>query len=152
MSTAYTIVKYIHIILAIVAVGFNSSYGIILAGAGKNKELLDFALRTIRVLDNRFANPAYAGLVISGLGMLHLGKISIKTHWVLGSLGLLAIMIPLAIVYARLTRKQLAALAAEGPDGAEYQRLGRINLMAGLAMFVMVFVILGFMVFKPHWG
>lgn len=152
MSTAYTVVKYIHIILAIIAVGFNSSYGIILAVAGKNKELLDFALRTIRVLDNRFANPAYAGLVISGLGMLHLGKISIRTHWVLGSLGLLLVMVPLAIVYARLTRKQLAALAAEGPDGAEYQRLGRINMIGGLAMYAIVFVILGFMVFKPHWG
>lgn len=152
MSTAYTVVKYIHIILAIIAVGFNSSYGIILAVAGKNKELLDFALRTIRVLDNRFANPAYAGLVISGLGMLHLGKISIRTHWVLGSLGLLLLMVPLAIVYARLTRKQLAALAAEGPDGAEYQRLGRINMTSGLLMYAIVFVILGFMVFKPHWG
>lgn len=152
MSTAYTVVKYIHIILAIIAVGFNSSYGIILAVAGKNKELLDFALRTIRVLDNRFANPAYAGLVVSGLGMLHLGKISIRTHWVLGSLGLLLVMVPLAIVYARLTRKQLAALAAEGPDGAEYQRIGRINMISGLAMYAIVFVILGFMVFKPHWG
>lgn len=152
MSTAYTVVKYLHILLAIIAVGFNMSYGIILRVAGRNKELLQFALRTIRVLDNRFANPAYAGLVFTGLGMLHLGKISIRSHWVLGSLGLLLLILPLAVVYARLTRKQLAALEAEGPDGAEYQRLGRINLIGGLGMYVLVLIIIGLMVAKPHWG
>lgn len=152
MSTAYTVVKYLHVLLAIIAVGFNASYGIILSAAGKNKEHLDFALRLIRVLDNRFANPAYAGLVISGLGMLHLGKISIRSHWVLGSLGLLLLIVPLAIVFSRITRKQIAALQAQGPDGEEYQRLANLNRTSGLVMFVMIFAILALMVAKPHWG
>jgi hypothetical protein len=65
--------KFVHVLLAIVAVGFNASYGIWLARAAKAPQATQsHVLRTIKFIDDRFANPAYGSCwspVCSWLGM-----------------------------------------------------------------------------------
>lgn len=77
--TTYTTLKFLHVLLAIVAVGFNASYGIWLSAAARNPEHEGFALRQIKVLDDRFANPAYALLLVTGLSMVWVGNLDLAT-------------------------------------------------------------------------
>ena len=60
----YEALKFFHVLFAIVAVGFNASYGIWLARAARERDHEAFALRGVKLLDDRFANPAYGLLVI----------------------------------------------------------------------------------------
>ena len=55
--TTYTFFKFLHVLLAIVAVGFNASYGIWLARAAREPEHQAHVLRGVKVLDDRFATP-----------------------------------------------------------------------------------------------
>jgi hypothetical protein len=53
--TTYLFFKFLHVLLAIVVVGFNASYAILLPqGTEHEGHVLD----TVRVLDDRFAKPA----------------------------------------------------------------------------------------------
>ena len=63
LGPLYPYIKLLHVLLAIVAVGFNASYGIWLARAAREPEHLGHVLRGIKILDDRFANPAY-GLLL----------------------------------------------------------------------------------------
>jgi uncharacterized membrane protein len=80
----YPLLKYVHILLVIVAVGFNASYGIWLARAssGDGGAHLSHVLAGIKFLDDRFANPAYALLLVTGLAMVFVGSIPLTTFWI----------------------------------------------------------------------
>lgn len=151
----YTIVKYVHIVLAIVALGYNASYGVLLARGtrAKSREILLYTLRTIQVLDDYFANPAYLLLLLSGLGMAHLGRIPLRSHWLGISLGCFALLGVLGFgVYTPTLRRQIAALERDGEDSPAYRALAARSKTVGIVLFVLAFVVLAMMVFKPHWG
>ncbi|MEP7198679.1 MAG: DUF2269 family protein, partial [Chloroflexota bacterium] len=82
----FTVLKFIHIFLAIVAVGFNVSYGIWIARAAKEPAHLLHVLKGVKILDDRFANPAYVLLLLSGLGMVFTANIPLTTFWIAGAL------------------------------------------------------------------
>lgn len=71
MITGYELLKYVHVLMAIVTVGFNASYAIWLRRAARAPEHRSFALRGVKLLDDRFANPAY--------GVLH----ALRAGWVI---------------------------------------------------------------------
>lgn len=66
----YELTKWVHILAAIVAIGANATYGIWLARAAGKDEVLPFTLGTIKLIDDRIANPAYGLLLLSGLLMV----------------------------------------------------------------------------------
>ena len=68
----FPILKWLHILAAITAVGSNHTYGIWLTRAARNPEALPFTLRGIKLIDDRLANPAYGLLIITGLTMVFL--------------------------------------------------------------------------------
>jgi uncharacterized membrane protein len=148
--SVYLLLKYLHVLLAIVAVGFNASYPIWLARARREPEHALYALRGIKTLDDRFANPAYALLLVLGLAMAFTAGIPLTTFWIAASLvlyvGLVAGGLP---VYSPTLKGQIAALEAAGPDSPEYRRLGRRGTAVGLALTVDVVLIVFLMVVKP---
>src|SRR5437879_1491913 len=77
------LIKWVHVLSAITAVGLNMSYGIWLARAGKNPEHLAFTLHGIKILDDRMANPAYGLLLVTGLAMVFMAPYPITTPWIL---------------------------------------------------------------------
>jgi len=146
----YVLIKFVHVLLAIIAVGFNASYGVWLARAGRDREHLDHVLRGVKVLDDRFANPAYGLLLVTGLAMLFVGGIPITTFWIAASLVLWMLTVVLGIwVYRPLLRRQIAALETSGAGSAEYQGVARPAQALGLALMVPVLMIVFFMVVKP---
>jgi uncharacterized membrane protein len=84
--TLYSWVKYAHILMAITAVGFNASYGIWLARAAREPDHLSHVLRGIKILDDRFANPAYGILLLTGLWMVIISPWELTTFWIASAL------------------------------------------------------------------
>jgi uncharacterized membrane protein len=150
MAGLYPYIKFLHVLLAIVAVGFNASYGIWLARAAREPAHLGHVLRGIKTLDDRFANPAYVLLLVTGLANVFVGGIPLTTPWILGGLILWAILLAVgAGVYTPTLRKQLAALESGGPDAPAYQALASRGQVTGIALAVIVVVIVFLMVVKP---
>ena len=147
----YLTLKYIHVLLAIVAVGFNIAYGLIIGRAKKTGVVeLGFALRTVKVMDDYVANPCYILLLVTGVGMVQVAGYPWKLLWIHMSMALLVVLAALAFgIYTPTLRKLFAALARGGPTDPEFLRLGRRGAMLGGIMGVIVFVIIGLMVYKP---
>jgi uncharacterized membrane protein len=150
MFSLFTTIKFIHILLAIIAFGFNATYGIWIARAQRNPEHLDFALRGVKILDDYFANPAYLLLLVSGLTMVFLVGYMLTTFWILSALVLWFVAIVLGYaVYTPTLSRQIRVLAKEGPQSEEYRRLSTRGTVVGIILAVVVLLILVMMVFKP---
>jgi len=146
----FTAFKFVHILLAITAVGFNASYAIWLQRAKRSREHELFALRGVKFLDDRIANPAYGLLLLSGLAMVFVSGLRLTTFWIAAALVLwLIAMVSGFALYTPTLRRQIAALEASGPQSAEYQDLDRRSSIYGIAIAVVVLLILVLMVFKP---
>ena len=142
--------KTLHVFLAIVAVGLNVSYGIWQARAARESEHMGFTLRGIKFLDDRVANPSYAGLLVVGIILVLIGPYEFTTLWVAVAIGLYVVMGIVAIVfYSPTLKRQIAAYEASGAQSAEFQELGVRGRMIGIVLAIIVFAILILMVVKP---
>jgi len=147
----YTAIKLVHILLAITAVGFNASYAIWIARASRlSNEINEFALRGVRFMDDRIANPAYGLLLVTGLLMVFTGPWSLTTRWIDGALVLFVVLVLIAVFgYTPALRNQIKALEAEGSDSAAYRSAASRQNVMGIIVVIPVLLILYLMVFKP---
>ncbi len=147
----YNLLKFVHVVLAIIAVGTNVTYALWLSRAGREPRHLEFALKGIKVLDDRLANPAYGLLFVTGLGLLFLGRLRWTTPWVLTAIVLYLIVIGLgARGFTPLLRRQIEALGADGPESPAFQALAAKSQRVGILLLIVVLVIVFFMVTKPR--
>ena len=93
----YEVLKFVHVLLAIVAVGFNATYAVWLARAAREPEHEAFALRGVKFLDDRIANPAYALLLVTGLSMVWVGDLDLVQFWLLTALVLYVVAVGLGL-------------------------------------------------------
>lgn len=148
--SAYVLLKFFHVTLAIVAVGFNASYGVWLARSAQKPEQLPHVLRGIKVLDDWFANPAYALLLVSGLAMVWVGDLDLGAFWLSAALGLYVLLVVIgAAGYTPVLRRQIRALEEAGPESPEFRRLSKRGQVLGAILGVIVLVIVFLMVTKP---
>jgi uncharacterized membrane protein len=149
--TVYDVIKFLHVLLAIIAVGFNATYGVLLGRAAREPEHERHVLGTVKVLDDRFANPAYAGLLITGLLMVAFYWPRLTDFWVSAGVALYAVAVAVGLgVYTPLLRKQLATIEAEGPSSSEYRALSRRGTVIGIFLAIVVITIVFLMVTKPE--
>jgi uncharacterized membrane protein len=148
--TLYVLLKFVHVLLAIVAIGFNASYGIWLARAGREPEHALHVLRGIKILDDRFANPAYGLLLITGVGLVFMGQIPFSTFWIASAIVLFVIVVIVAAaIYTPTLRRQIATLESQGATSEEYRRLSSRGRTLGIVLAVLVVAIEFLMVTKP---
>jgi uncharacterized membrane protein len=148
--TAYGALKFIHVLLAIVAVGANATYGIWIARASRRPEILPGVLRTIKFLDDRVANPSYGFLLLTGLGLVWLGDWPLRTPWIATALVLFAVMALLGVgLYTPALRKQIDALERHGFQSAAYRHAATRGTAFGIATSVPAVLIVAVMVLKP---
>ena len=146
----YPWLKLTHILLAIVAVGFNLSYAILIRRATAEPEHLGHVLRTVKALDDRFANPAYGLLLVVGLAMVFIGFPEITDLWIVLAIGLYLLLVILGFaVYTPTLRRQIAAVESVGPNSDEYREVAARGNRVGALLGVVVFVIIALMVLKP---
>jgi uncharacterized membrane protein len=150
MFSLFNTVKFIHILLAIIAFGFNATYALWITRAQRHPEHLDFALRGVKILDDYFANPAYLLLLVSGLTMVFLAGYMLTTFWLLSALVLWLVAIVLGYgVYTPTLSRQIRVLAKAGPQSEEYRTLSTRGTVVGITLAVLVLLILVMMIFKP---
>lgn len=148
--TLYEFLKFLHVVLAIVAIGANATYGLWIARAAREPEHTAYALKGIKILDDKIANPAYALLLVTGFAMVIESDIPFDTFWIAAALVLFVILVVLALVgYTPTLRKQIAAVEAGQLDSDEYRALSKRGSVLGAILGVLVIVIVFLMVTKP---
>jgi uncharacterized membrane protein len=147
----FVLVKFFHVLLAIVAVGFNATYGVWLARVAREPvPTQSFVLRGIKRLDDWFANPAYIFLAVTGVTMVLVGELRFTTFWIAGGIVLWAVAVALGFfVYTPMLRSQIHALETAGPDSDDYKRHSANARFVGILLAVIVVVIVFVMVTKP---
>jgi uncharacterized membrane protein len=150
MSWVYLVLKFIHILSAIVAVGSNITYGVWSARSSGQAAHTSFALKGIKFIDDRIANPAYGVLLVTGLIMVFLGHWSITALWIIVALvGFVAVAVLGVAIYSPLLRNQIRLADAGDVTSPEAVSLSRRGRVFGPVLGVIVLVILAMMVFKP---
>jgi uncharacterized membrane protein len=148
--TVYDVVKFVHVLLAIIAVGFNISYGIWLSRAARDPDHRMHVLRGIKVLDDRFANPAYALLLVTGLIMIAISGVRITDFWIAASLALYGLLVVVgAGFYTPTLRRQIEVLEVQGPTSPDFQRLAVRSRLIGMGLAIPTLTIVFLMVTKP---
>jgi uncharacterized membrane protein len=146
----FLLLKWLHVLSAIVAVGFNLTYGIWLARASRSGDVLPFTLRTIKLIDDRLANPAYGLLLITGLSMVFVLPLPLTTPWILTALVLYVALLLIGLSgYTPTLRRQIQLLDMEGIDSANYHALAQRGRILGIVLGVLVIIIVFLMVVKP---
>jgi uncharacterized membrane protein len=150
MVDIYPWLKALHILLAIVAVGSNVTYGVWQARAGREPQQAGWTLRGIKFLDDRVANPAYIALAIVGVLLVLTGPWRFDMLWIAVSIGLYILLAVIGFaVYSPTLSRQIAVYEADGPSAPEFASLTTRSRRLGTLMAVVVVTIIVLMVVKP---
>ena len=146
----YTLLKFLHVLAAVVAVGTNVTYGIWIATGSRDPKVLPFALRGVKLIDDRMSNPAYGLLLVTGILMVIVGGLPLSTSWLVAALVLYVAVVLLGLLgYTPTLRKQIRLLESEGAGSAAYKSAARRGMVIGPVLGVIVLAIIFLMVFKP---
>src|SRR2546428_5359746 len=147
----YTVTKFLHVLFAIVAFGWNASYGFWLARAAREPQSTQlFTLKTIKLMDDRVANPLYGLLALSGLFMVFTAGYPLTTRWIAGALVLYVIALVMAFTLVSPNfRTALRALEYEGVESPAYKKAMSRGRTLGAVIGVVVLAIVFLMVTKP---
>jgi uncharacterized membrane protein len=150
----FSLIKWIHVLSAIAAVGANITYGIWMTRASREPAVLPFVLRSIKLIDDRVANPLYGLLLLTGLTMAFILPIPLTTPWLLTALVLYAIATLLGLaVFVPVFRRQIQLLESEGIESSNYQAMAKRARLLGIIVGIDVIIIVFLMVVKPAlWG
>jgi len=148
--TLYLFLKWVHVLAVITALGANLTYLVWIRLGERSPPNLLHSLRGIQFLDERIANPGYGVVVVTGLLMVWVNKLSLLTSWITIPLILVIVVTVLGIgVYSPALRRQIQAAEADGPTSASYQAASRRALLTGALTTVLVVAIVFVMVVKP---
>lgn len=147
---AYLVLKLVHILAAIVAVGSNVTYFWWLRQAQGEAAHGPFILEGIRGMDARLANPAYVVLPLTGIGMVLLGDLGFTRLWIALAIGLYIAMGAFAgIAFSPSLRRQLDLAVSGDAASAQYAAAARRTTSTGLITMLLILAIVVLMVFKP---
>lgn len=145
----FVILKFLHVLPVIVAVGANLTYAFWLRAAAHDRDRLIFAITTIRRLDRLVANPAYVLILLTGVAMVMSGAYSFETGWIAVSLVLYVGVAVLGITaFAPALRRQLAE-AERDPTSQAYAAAAARSTALGLLATGIAVTIVFLMVTKP---
>ena len=86
--STYSLLKLLHVLAAIVAVGTNVTYFVWLSRTRRHPEQGRYVLPGLSTLDRRLANPAYVVLPITGIFMVLDADLGFSTFWIATAIGL----------------------------------------------------------------
>lgn len=149
MST-YSVLKLLHVLAAIVAVGTNVTYFVWLRRVRNEPAHDAFVLRGLQALDRRLANPAYVLLPVTGIVMVLVGDLGFSTFWIATAIGLYVALAAFAgIFFAPALRKQLELAQTDGARSASYGEAARRTTLSGGITMALIAAILYLMVIQP---
>lgn len=144
------LLRFAHILVAIVAIGATLSYALWLRIGERHPEHLAYTIRGIRAIDRRVANPAYGLLLVTGLAMVYVSGVPLAQGWLLAALALyVAAAIVGYFVFGPVVKRELAALERGGVADPDYLRYRGQARQLAIITITAVLVILALMVMKP---
>jgi len=147
--TLLALLKVIHVLAAIMAVGSNLTFAFWINRAGRDGPRLVFAIEGIRRLDRTVANPGYVVLLLTGIGMVLTGSFRFEQGWLATALLLYAVAVVIGIVLFRPAIRRHLAEAQRDPTSPAYEEAARRTRLLGLVTSLLVVVIVILMVAKP---
>jgi uncharacterized membrane protein len=148
MIIEYIIVKFFHILIAIVALGTSAGLGILLEFYGSHPTHGPFLLRAIGRMVALFVIPGYILMLATGLWMVNLSW-PLTTPWIRAALALWGIGIAILTIFLVVLRKQLRVFEAGGPIAPSYQRTSLLARSLGAGLGLVLIITLYLMVLKP---
>lgn len=146
----FLLIKCIHVLSAITAIGANITYGIWVTRASREPAVLPFVLHSIKLIDDRVANPLYAFQLLTGLTMAFIIPIPLTTPWLMTALILYALATILGLaLFVPLFRHQIQVLERDGVGSGKYAAAYRQSTVVGVTVGVLVLMIVFLMVVKP---
>jgi uncharacterized membrane protein len=144
----YVMFKFVHIFIAVIALGTSAGLGIVLEFYGNHPTHGGFVLRMISRLIALVVAPGYLLMLATGLWLANLSS-AFSAAWVRAALGLWIVgAVLLGLSYIAL-RKQIAAFVANGPNMRGYRVFFLLGRVLGGATGFIVVTILYLMVVKP---
>jgi uncharacterized membrane protein len=144
----YVSLKFLHILVAIIAMGTSAGLGIVLELYGSHPRHGAFVLRAIHRLLAFVVIPGYLLMLATGLWLVHLSW-SLTMKWIQAALvlwGVAAVLLPIALA---VLRKQITLLETTGPASVSYRRVSLLERLLGAGVGLVVVVTLYLMVAKP---
>jgi uncharacterized membrane protein len=149
--TAYDLLRFVHVLFAVTAVGATVTYSMWLAHAAREPEHLDYALRGIAQLDGRVATPSFLMLLVTGVALVLHSPVPWWASWLVTAAVLYAaVMFVGAFWYAPLLRAQVVALRRTGWASDEYRAVEQRTKALGSAILIAVLAVLYLMTTKPQ--
>jgi uncharacterized membrane protein len=147
----YLLLKTIHILSVILALGSNLTYGFLTYKAEQEPVHLVYTLKTIRWIDRNVANRSYIITLISGLLIVWNNGYTFQTFWIWLSMVIFALIAFLGItVYSPIIRKQIQLAEQNQMDTTLYKKIRNQSQTLGVAVMVLVVIILILMVTQPQ--
>lgn len=144
----YLSFKFLHILIAIIAMGTSAGLGAVLEFYGNHPTHGPFVLRAIHRLLVLVVIPGFLLMLATGLWLVHLSW-SLTTRWIQAALvlwGVAAVLLPIALA---VLRKQITLLETTGPASVSYRRVSLLERLLGAGVGLVVVVTLYLMVVKP---
>lgn len=148
MTAAYVLVKFAHILVAIVALGASAGLGIVLEFHGDHPTHGSFVLGAIERIVGRVVIPGYVLMLATGLWMASRAW-TFTAKWILAALVLWAVGLAMLGASLLSLRMQRALLDTEGVASAVYRRAALLTRGFGAGGGLVVLAILFLMVAKP---
>ena len=148
MINEYVLVKFIHILMAIIALGTSAGLGIMLEFYGNHPAHGAFVLRAIRRLVYLVVAPGYVLMLATGLWLAHLSW-SLTTKWIQAAMGLWGIGAALLALSLVVMHKQIRLFETLGPTSRSYRQTSLLERTLGGGVGIVVVAILYLMVTKP---
>jgi Predicted integral membrane protein (DUF2269) len=146
----YQFIVFIHVLCAVIALGANTTYVVWLTRGRMQRDQLLFALRGIKFIDGRIANPAYGLLLLTGIAQVLISHRTFHQTWLEWAVLLWVVLAAIAYgMYSPGLRKQIALLETGTPDAPAFVALERRQNAVGAVLFTIAVVILALMVFRP---
>ena len=148
MTTPYLVLKFAHVLIAIVALGTSAGLGIVLEFYGSHPTHGPFVLRAIGRIVGFVVIPGYVLMLATGLWMASQAW-SFTARWI--EVALLLWAFGLALLGSSLAslRTQRELLDARGAGSAPYRRAAFLTRGLGAAAGFTVVAMLFLMVVKP---
>jgi uncharacterized membrane protein len=148
MSSEYLLLKFFHILIAILALGTSAGLGIVLEFYGSHPTHGPFLLRAITRIVSLFVIPGYVLMLVTGLWMVHLSW-PWTTRWIQAALALWGVGLAMLALDLAVIRKQRRLFETEGCATPSYERASLLGRGLGAGAGLVVVIILYLMVFKP---
>lgn len=148
MISEYLILKFIHILIAIIALGTSAGLGIMLEFYGNHPTHGLFVLRAIRRLVLVIVIPGYLLMLVTGTWLASLAW-SFSLTWILIALFLWLLVAVLLSASVIAIGKQIRLFESEGQATRSYQLASLLARITGGIGGLLVVAIVYLMVTKP---